>query len=234
MRHIVKAACGLWLVFASAVAAQNSEPVVVVELYTSQGCSSCPPADELLAELATHDRVAPLALHVDYWDYLGWKDEFAHASFTERQKAYARAVGNRMIYTPQMIVGGLHRVEGNKPGDVVAAVGEHLAATSPVTLELKRAGETVRIAASSAAPLGQPLRVQLVRYMPEKTVEIRGGENAGRVVTYRNIVTDWQSLGEWPGDAPLAMEAAVAGALPVIVILQRPGPAEIVAAARLD
>ena len=84
MRHYVSAACGLWL---AAMAQVQAEPVVVVELYTSQGCSSCPPADEFLAMLASDPRILPLALHVDYWDYIGWEDKFALAQFTDRQKA---------------------------------------------------------------------------------------------------------------------------------------------------
>lgn len=234
MRHIVSAASGLWLGFAVAVAAEPSEPVVVVELFTSQGCSSCPPADDLLAQLSGQAQVAALALHVDYWDYLGWKDGFADPQFTERQKAYARAEGSRMIYTPQIIVGGVHRVEGNKPGDVLTAVSAHLASPDPVALTLERVGDGVRISAEPMAGVDGPFRVQLVRYDPEQTVEIRAGENAGRTVTYRNIVTDWQTLGDWSGATPLRLDVPVPDGGPVVVILQHVGPAEIVAAARLD
>ncbi len=84
MRHFVSAACGLWL---AAVAQVQAEPVVVVELYTSQGCSSCPPADEFVSMLAANPQILPLALHVDYWDYIGWADKFAHPKFTDRQRA---------------------------------------------------------------------------------------------------------------------------------------------------
>jgi hypothetical protein len=130
MRHIVSATFGvaLWLGvgLAAPVMAQSTEGVVV-ELYTSQGCASCPPADDFLAELATHEEVIPLALHVDYWDYIGWEDSFAQAAFTERQKMYARAVKSRLIYTPQMVIGGVDRVEGNTPDAVVNLIGQHLA-----------------------------------------------------------------------------------------------------------
>ena len=96
---------------------------VVVELFTSQGCSSCPPADELLREMSKRPDVIALAFHVDYWDYIGWKDEFAHPGFTKRQKAYAKAAGERMVYTPQMIVHGVVRVVGHEPEALAAASG---------------------------------------------------------------------------------------------------------------
>lgn len=233
MRHIVSAACGLWLGLSAPLFAQSSEGVVV-ELYTSQGCSSCPPADELLAELAQADNVIALSLHVDYWDYIGWQDNFAQAKFTERQKNYARAVGSRMIYTPQMIIGGSDRVEGNTPDAVVKAIGKHLAWQSPVTLRVVRAGDQLRIAAEADPPLPKGAVVQVVRYMPEATVEIERGENAGRIVTYRNIVTSWEPVADWAGQAPLAMDAPAPGDEPAVVILQEPGFAQILAAARVD
>ena len=125
MRHLVSAACGIWLACTAPVTA---EPVVVVELYTSQGCSSCPPADEFVAMLASDPRILPLALHVDYWDYIGWEDKFAQAKFTDRQHAYAKAIGSRTIYTPQLIIGGQDRIEGFRPAETAARLREHLAA----------------------------------------------------------------------------------------------------------
>ena len=94
-------------------AAQDSP--VVVELFTSQGCAACPPADALLGELARHEDVIALALHVDYWDYIGWEDVFARPEFTQRQHAYGHAAGSTVVYTPQMIVGGQERVVGVRP-----------------------------------------------------------------------------------------------------------------------
>ena len=233
MRHIVSAACGLALLFSAPVMAQSTEGVVV-ELYTSQGCASCPPADEFLAELATHKEVIPLALHVDYWDYIGWEDSFAQAAFTERQKTYARAVKSRMIYTPQMIIGGVDRVEGNTPDAVVNLIGKHLAVDRTVQVTIVRQGERVIIRAVAEPPLTGGAVVQLVRYMPAAEVAIERGENAGRLVTYRNIVTEWKTLADWPGQAPLEMMADAPGAEPVVVIVQEPGPASVLAAARLE
>jgi hypothetical protein len=235
MRHIVSAATALWLAMAVGTNAQTaSQPVVVVELYTSQGCSSCPPADDFFAELVQDPRVIPLALHVDYWDYIGWEDGFAKPQFTDRQKAYARAAGSRTIYTPQMIVGGLDRVEGHRPTEVQALINAHLRLDADVSLRMVREGDMLRISAEALEPLDGPVRVQLVRYRPAETVEIQRGENAGRTVTYHNIVTAWQPLGEWTGDSPLSVEAAVPGPDAAVVILQAPGPSAILAAARVD
>lgn len=233
MRHIVSAACGLWLCLPLPVAAQSTTGVLV-ELYTSQGCSSCPPADEFLSELAQADGVIALALHVDYWDYIGWADAFADPSFTERQKMYARAAKSRMVYTPQMIVGGVDRVEGNTPDAVVRFIGKHMAHPSGVDLSITRNGTQVEIRATTAQPLAKGAIIQLVRYLPESTIEIERGENAGRSITYHNIVTSWQRVGDWQGTAPLDMTADAPGDQPLVVIVQEPGPARVLAAARLE
>lgn len=232
MRWTFGAACALSVGLAGTAPAQ-SQSAVVVELYTSQGCSSCPPADEFLAALAADPRVIPLALHVDYWDYIGWKDRFADPRFTARQKAYARAIGSRTIYTPQMIVGGTDRVEGHAPEEVAALILKHLQSAERVGLWLERDGDLLRIHAEADPPLDAAVRVQLVRYRPEETVDIEHGENAGRTVTYRNIVTSWESLGDWGGQAPLAIETHAGGPEPVAVILQHDGPGAILAAASL-
>ncbi|HEX9859381.1 MAG TPA: DUF1223 domain-containing protein [Paracoccaceae bacterium] len=236
MRQIIGAACGFWIALAGLGLGQTSTSgaAVVVELYTSQGCSACPPADDYLATLAANPQVIPLALHVDYWDYIGWKDRFASPRFTDRQKAYAHAVGSRTIYTPQMIVAGRERVEGHRPDELNRLIRAHLAAGQTVGLTLRREGGRLRIRAEANPPLTHPVRVQVVRYRPSETVDIKHGENAGRTITYRNIVTSWQIIGHWPGDAPLELEAAAEGPEPVVVILQKEGPAEILAAARLE
>ena len=235
MRHFVSAATALWVAMAAVAGAQTtSEPVLVIELYTSQGCSSCPPADDFLAALSADPRVVPLALHVDYWDYIGWKDGFAQPQFTKRQKDYARAIGSRSIYTPQMIVGGQDRVEGYRPAEVTALIDAHLRQGKIVALEMSRDGAVLEIRAKALRPFDQPVRVQLVRYRPSETVDIRHGENAGRTVTYYNIVTFWQPLGDWSGAEPLSITAEAPGPDPAVVILQAPGPSAILAAARID
>lgn len=232
MRQIVSAACGLWLCAAQQGLAQSTEGLVV-ELYTSQGCSSCPPADAILATLAETPGLIPLALHVDYWDYIGWQDTFAIADFTDRQKAYARAVGEKMIYTPQMIIAGGDRVLGGEAQEVAAAIERAQLAARPVRLVIERQGDMLIIRAEADPPLTDPVFVQLVRYRDTASVEIAQGENAGLHVDYRNIVTSWERLGEWSGQAPLYMAANAPGSDPAVVIVQREGPAEILAAAVL-
>ncbi len=233
MREFVTAVCGALLLGAGPGLAQQA---VVVELFTSQGCVACPPADAFFATLVRDPRVIPLALHVDYWDYIGWADSFADPRFTERQKAYARAVGSRTIYTPQFIIGGKTRIEGFEPEEAEAEMAERLrdAAQSPVRLSVRRQGETLAIRASADPPLPAPVRVELVRYAPERTVTIERGENAGKTITYRNIVISWDVLGEWSGREPLDIATPAPGDAPAVVILQDEGPGPILAAARPD
>ncbi len=235
MRHIAGATFGLCLALAGAAHAQStSTPAVVVELYTSQGCSSCPLADDFLATLAEDPTIIPLALHVDYWDYIGWKDKFGNPKFTERQRSYARAADSRMIYTPQMVIGGLDRIEGNRIDEVAALIRKHHGVARTVILAVTRDGDTLMIRAEALRAFGSAARVQLVRFKPSETVAIKRGENAGRTVEYHNIVTSWQVIGEWSGAEPLVMEAKAPGSQPAVVIVQAAGPAAILAAARID
>lgn len=229
-RQIVGAACGLWIGCGTALLAE-SEQGVLVELYTSQGCSSCPPADEVMAAISDQPGIIALSLHVDYWDYIGWKDTFGQAKFSDRQRAYAHAAGEKMIYTPQIIVAGGARVEGNQPGRVQAAIDD-ARKIDPVALSLRRADGKLQIDATAASALPRDAIVQLVTYTDTASVEIQNGENAGLTVTYNNIVTSWQSLGAWSGAAPLSL-LVDAPAGPVVVIIQSAGPREVFAAARL-
>lgn len=232
MRHLVRAACGIWIGVASTATAQTHP--VLVELYTSQGCSSCPPADAFVADLATDPNVMPLSLHVDYWDYIGWKDTFGNAQFTKRQKAYAKAIASRMIYTPQIIVDGIDRIEGNDPIKVTESIRRHAATISPVRLDVKKTGSTLYIRAVAEPPLNRGARVQVVRFIPEATVRIERGENAGREVTYYNVVTNWQAVAQWAGTEPFELATEVSGSEPVVVIVQSEGPADVLAVARID
>ena len=223
------------LMLCAPAAFAESEQGVVIELFTSQGCSSCPPADALMAKLAQMPGVIGLSLHVDYWDYIGWTDTFGQASFTQRQKAYAHAAGEKMIYTPQMIVAGGARVAGNQPSEVASALAA--VKPSPVKLTLLRQGGDLRISASTTETLDGPLIVQLVQYTDHAEVSIERGENSGLKGVYSNIVTSWQKVGDWSGVEPLQLVTAAGGG-PLVVILQSRtpdgvGPAQIVAAARL-
>lgn len=215
-----------------AAPAAAQDRLVVVELFTSQGCSSCPPADAILHDLARMEGVLPLALHVDYWDYIGWQDSFAQPAYTARQQSYARAAGNNTIYTPQMMVGGLDAVVGAHAMEVMARIQRHAAVPVTVTLRLTPQAGGLRIEADGQ--VRRPVLVQLVRFMPEAEVAVTRGENAGHTLRSTNIVTDWQVLMVWDGSAPLRIDAQLPGDLPAAVILQEEGPGAILAAARLD
>ncbi|WP_246107270.1 DUF1223 domain-containing protein [Puniceibacterium confluentis] len=230
MRHLISCAMGLLMLAAGAVSAQQSP--VVVELFTSQGCSSCPPADALLADLDGREDVIPLALHVDYWDYIGWKDKFASPAYTTRQKGYAAALGNRSIYTPQMIVNGRHDVVGNRPKDVAALIKAHKSKPSPVSLQISRSGDVLSIRASSGRNAG-PMEIAVARYKPHEAVVIQRGENAGRTIDYSHIVTGWAVVERWNGQGSFAATTAVKGTEPIVVLVQGANYGPIFAAARL-
>jgi hypothetical protein len=226
--HLAALLVAVWPVAATA----DGHPVVV-ELFTSQGCSSCPPADAMLGDLAGMPGIIALALHVDYWDYIGWTDTFGHAAFTARQQDYARAAGERTIYTPQFIVGGVDPVVGADAMEVMDQLRRHASAATGVTVEISREGGVLRIMGATETPALRPMSVQVVRYLPAATVEIGHGENAGRRVDYANIVTAWEQVAQWGGVEPLSMEWPISGGEPVVVIVQEPGPGRIVAAAEL-
>lgn len=232
MRRI-GAAIVVALMAANCAVAENSSPIVV-ELYTSQGCSSCPPADAFLRELAGRDDVLALALHVDYWDYIGWADSFAQPRFSRRQQAYARTFHERMVYTPQMIVGGLHESVGTRTMKVMDLVELHEEVREDVDLTVTRDGDALSVRAEAGEGVDRGFVVQLVRFKPDARVEITRGENAGHTLDYANIVTEWAPVANWSGEEPLSLSLEVRGADRAAIILQRPGPGKIVAAAVAD
>ncbi|WP_425038923.1 DUF1223 domain-containing protein [Primorskyibacter sp. S187A] len=214
IKHALFVAAMLLGTFASA---QERGPVVV-ELYTSQGCSSCPPADKLLHELAKREGVIALALHVDYWDYIGWKDVFAQPAFANRQRGYARKAGKSMIYTPQMVIDGETHVVGNKPMDVADALAAHAAKPNAVKVALERSGGRLTIRAEGQ--VSGTAEIHVVEYQPNETVEITRGENRGKRLTYANIVRSWTKVGTWDGRKALSASAKISGNMPVAVLVQ--------------
>lgn len=231
MRRLLVASLTVWVGLTGAVLAQ-SQSAVVVELFTSQGCSSCPPADDYLAGIADRDDVIALALHVDYWDYIGWKDTFGSHEFTNRQHRYAQAANARSVYTPQFVVGGADHVVGNGPSEVAALIRSHMAQNSGVSVSMDRSGGTVTITAETANALPDGAVVQLVHYLPEASVKIKRGENAGRSISYHNIVTAIEQIGTWDGKAAYHADVK-AGDGPLVVLVQSSGMGPILAAARL-
>lgn len=231
MRSFFRSSVFALSVMTGGVAVADSSPVVI-ELYTSQGCSSCPPADAMLAELSQRDDVIALALHVDYWDYIGWADGFADPAHTLRQQGYAHAAGDTTIYTPQMVIGGVDHVIGARAMQVADLVQAHRAVDYGVSVSLTRNGDAVVIEASSTAQNG-PLVVQIAHVMPVQTVDIRRGENAGKTIDYANVVSKIEVVGEWDGVGDLSLEAQAPASDAVVVIIQQGTNGPIVAAAEL-
>jgi hypothetical protein len=197
-RHLV---CAAAVVFASAVASlpARAEPRAVLELFTSQGCSSCPAADKLLAQFAGDPSVIALTLAIDYWDYLGWKDTLALTGHSKRQKAYAKARHDREIYTPQIVVNGMTHVLGSDRAAIERAIvsTRRTAATLSVPLALAVADGKLSVTVPAAGE--EHAEVWLCPVSKAVPVTIRRGENTGRTLTYHNVVRRWVKLGEWTG-----------------------------------
>jgi hypothetical protein len=202
---------------------------VVVELFTSQGCSSCPPADALLDELAKQSGVLALSFHIDYWDYIGWKDPFASPQYTERQRDYAAKLGLRYVYTPQMVIDGRHDAVGSNRGDVTRAI-QQAAGTAPVvavSLDDTEGGRA--ILSAGEAPSGGAT-VWLVAFDDGHDTPVARGENRGRDLHNSNVVRELRALGTWTGEAktfPLDFQAERAegrGGCAIIVQQGRGGP----------
>ncbi len=220
-------------IFLAAPAMAESDPVVV-ELFTSQGCSSCPPADRIMHELAKREDVIGLALHVDYWDYIGWKDEYANPDHTSRQRAYAREGGRSMIYTPQMVVNGQQDVVGVQLRELDRLINEHLKAAPEASVTAARSDDDVTIKVTPVElPVGGIYDVRVISYSPMRHASIRRGELAGHELDYANVVESWQMAGQWDGVAPQTFSTTLNTDLPAVVLVQRAGHGPIVAATRV-
>src|SRR3954463_15208511 len=182
----------------------HADPRAVVELFTSQGCSSCPPADRIIGELAKDPDVIALSLPIDYWDYLGWKDTLADSRFSARQKAYSRMRGDRDVYTPQVVVNGSTHVIGSDRARIEGAIDSTKKAEGvmsvPVSMSLSGKQINVSVAASVKAPArhGEVWICSVSKAVP---IAIGRGENRGREVTYHNVVRDLLKVGDWNGSA---------------------------------
>ncbi|MEZ5788733.1 MAG: DUF1223 domain-containing protein [Xanthobacteraceae bacterium] len=178
----------------------SAEPRAVIELFTSQGCSSCPPADRLLGKLKDDPSLIAVSLPIHYWDYLGWKDTLADPRHTARQKAYSHVRGDRNVYTPQVVVNGAVQALGSDRAAVEQAVetaadeGKGLS----VALELAVADGKVLVSAGEGGD-GHSGEVWLWGVATSVPVAIRRGENNGRTITYFNVVRRWIKLGDWTG-----------------------------------
>ena len=210
---------------------------VVVELFTSQGCSSCPPADRLLAELARRPDVIALSVHVDYWDYIGWKDRFATAATTARQHAYAQSLKQRYVYTPEMVFNGAAHDPGTNADRVeklVKRAAEQAGARSNPGLSALSGGRNlIELPKTAGAP---PCDIWLLSVDPRHVTSVGRGENRGATLTNVNVVRSIEKIAAWNGEA--ARLTVAAGKLPpgaaMVVLVQCVNQGPILGAARLD
>ena len=182
----------------------HADPRAVVELFTSQGCSSCPPADKIIGELARDPNVIALSMPIEYWDYLGWKDTLADSRFSARQKAYSHMRGDRDVYTPQVIVNGSANVIGSDRAGIESAIHDTQKASGvmsvPVTMTLSGKQINVSVAASKAATPAHG-EIWICSVSKAVPISIGRGENRGREVTYYNVVRNLLKVGDWNGSS---------------------------------
>jgi hypothetical protein len=212
---------------AASLGAAAARPLTVVELFTSQGCSSCPPANANLIKVKDQPGVLALSFNVTYWDYLGWKDTFGKPEFTQRQVSYEPPLGHDGPFTPQVVVNGHADVVGAAPGEIEHLIAATARAAGP---SLSLDGGKVSVGAGNAP--GGKADVWLVRYAKGVVqVPVARGENTGRTLPHANVVHALQRLGSWNGDATAYALPAASGGLSTAILVQSPGGGPILAAA---
>ena len=221
----------------SALAVDAGERLTVVELFTSQGCNSCPPADRYLGQLAERDDILALSFNVDYWDYLGWRDTLASPVHTERQRRYSMAMHSRRVYTPQMVIGGTLEKVGSDRASVSRAI-ENVRGVARIWLdiEIERVDDMI-VARLPGGRMAREATIWLVRYDSRREVEIRRGENGGRTIAYHNVVRDFDNIGLWRGEAMEVAfklsDLAEGGRDRCAILVQIGGQGPIIGAARM-
>ncbi|MHA6644768.1 DUF1223 domain-containing protein [Mesorhizobium sp. A623] len=219
-------AAALIAISAGDAASAKMKPLTVVELFTSQGCSSCPPANANLVKLAGRPGVLALSFGVTYWDYLGWKDSFAKPEFTTRQISYEPSLGRSGPFTPQIVVDGTVDTVGNRLADIEALISRSHTGNKPL---LSLAANKIRIGKGEAP--GGKADVWLVRFQPGIVeVPIARGENTGRTLPHANVVQSLTKLGTWTGKAVVLPLPTARGSLRTAVLVQTPKGGPILAA----
>lgn len=216
--------------------AEEAKPLVVVELFTSQGCNSCPPADTYLGELAMRPDVLALAFHVDYWNYIGWTDPFATKLATQRQHDYSRQLGLRYVYTPQMVINGTTEGVGSERQTIaplIKAAANERQGKAAVTLQRDTDGKLLVHIGDGTAH--EPATIWLVGIDHERSTQVLRGENGGSTLHEFQIVRSFKEIGTWRGQA---LDLAVAGSEAagdgnVAVLVQFGGTGRIIGAAAI-
>lgn len=221
-------------------AARAADPLpnapVVVELFTSQGCSSCPPADRLLGELARRPDVIALSVHVDYWDYIGWKDPFATPATTARQHAYAQTLKQRYVYTPEMVFNGAVHDPGTNAARVekmLRQAAERVGKRANPTLSALSGGRSlIELPRTAGVPLSD---IWLLGVDPRHVTSVGRGENRGATLTNVNVVRSLEKLATWNGEAARwTIPAGKVGATTMVALVQTTDHGPILGAAKLD
>ena len=202
---------------------------VIIELFTSQGCSSCPPADEVLKYLKDNNpNVIPLSMHVDYWNYIGWKDPFSSERITERQRKYASAMQKRRIYTPQAVIDGKYEVIGSSYSKVDSLIRKALSSTQDVYMSAKITGGKLKVdVLPHVSQPEQKADIVVIGYDFERTTKVTRGENSGELLTNSNIVRHIERVGEYKGEK-ISVTSDIPDTDNFIVILQKEGQKEII------
>lgn len=217
-----------------AIAQENT----VIELFTSQGCSHCPRADRWLTANAHNPGTVAISLPVDYWDYIGWRDTLASPAFTARQKAYAEVSGEGRLYTPQIVVNGLIAAAGGDEAEIQKAIEQAKGLDGAMTVPMRLINSDGHISVEIASGSNAPASVMALRVARATTVDIGRGENAGKSLTYTNVVLGITKLGEWTGEtATFVLPDAPRDGEGLVVLVQKgtpDRPGAILAAAKSD
>jgi hypothetical protein len=195
----------------------------VIELFTSQGCSSCPPADKLMIEMAKDPSLIVVSLPVDYWDYLGWKDTLAHSAYSQRQRAYAAMRSDRQVYTPQVVINGMAHAVGSDRAAIDAALTKTASKPDCLSVSINVVKNATGHSVTLPALQGSSGHVWIMPVVGQRTVQIGRGENNGRTVTYVNVARNLSRIGAWTGEAQqieIPASAIPAEAEALVVLLQ--------------
>lgn len=202
---------------------------VIIELFTSQGCSSCPTADKVLKYFVDNNpNVIALSMHVDYWNYIGWADPFSSAQITQRQKQYSAAMGRNNIYTPQMVIDGKYQESGSHYNKILPLVGEALSGAKDVPVSVDAVDNKLQVGITPHSSQAQEnADIVVIGYDNEKTTKVTRGENSGEEITNANIVQYIKTIGTYNGEK-VSIEGEIPKTDNVIVILQNAGQKEII------
>lgn len=221
---------------ASNIANASNKAPVVVELFTSQGCESCPPAEAFLKELGQRNDIITLEYHIDYWDYIGWKDPFADPAYTQRQRDYAAVMGGRYVYTPQMVFNGKTHEVGSKKSNVNKEIASQQNQANSVfpNIALTSQGHNLNLSISDQSDIHEAYDIIMVGFDNEHITKVTRGENRGEDLVNTNVVRSMTKIGTWQGAAINTTTTIFEGNGGCVVMLQHQKTREILSAASIS